>query len=45
MARPNGKLAILLIGLVFGWYVAEKGWHRHLAYLAVICVLIAALWR
>lgn len=44
MSKPR-NFGVLLLGLVIGWYVAEKGWHRHLMYLAVISVVIALLWR
>ena len=36
---------MLMIGLMLGWYVAEKGWHRHLFYLVVVFALIGAMWR
>jgi hypothetical protein len=35
--------AALLVGLVLGWFIAEKGWHRHLGYLVLIIALIAFL--
>jgi len=43
MKSKGRSFIALLLGLVIGWYVAEKGWHRHLFYLAVIVGLIAAL--
>ena len=42
MARRNGGV-LLLLGLVIGWWVAEKGWHRHVFYLAVIIGLVSVI--
>ena len=44
MANPrNSRGVLLLLGLVIGWYVSEKGWHRHVAYLVAIGILLALL--
>lgn len=45
MATSKRNGALLLLGLVIGWYVAEKGWHRHLFYVTVIAALVLAIWR
>lgn len=46
MASANDrKLALLAVGLLIGWFVADKGWHRHLSYLAAIALLMALLLR
>ena len=45
MAKPSErKFIALLIGLCLGWFVADKGWHRHLIYWTLIAFLIAVMW-
>jgi hypothetical protein len=45
MAKPSDrKLLALLVGLGLGWFLADKGWHRHLIYWMVIALLIAGMW-
>jgi hypothetical protein len=44
MRRPDRGGVLLLLGLLLGWYLAEKGWHRHLMYLTAMGLLIAAMW-
>lgn len=43
MAKERNGI-LLLLGLLIGWYIAEKGWHRHLVYLALIATVIGLMW-
>lgn len=45
MPRRDSKIALLALGLLFGWFIAEKGWHRHFGYLVVILALVAVIVR
>lgn len=43
MAARSKTGAALLVGLVLGWFIAEKGWHRHVGYLVLIAALLALM--
>ena len=48
MLKRDSKIALVALGLLLGWFVAEKGWHRHAMYLVVIlflCGVIAGYMR